>query len=315
MKRQGIPELDEVRQWIESYVKRVANLRDERGRGVTLLALRDAIEEWLRFYESQGASVEPEWIRVRNFDALLEKNAALFLKVIGRRRLQEERKQVTPNEERWWWWLDRKVEEERKKRLKRTAAILGGVTLVLVALYFFVFRLPPREQQYLNTLTAAEQALQNQAFEDVLAHCQEAIAIFPERPIPYVVAAIAAEKLGRTNEAEHFRQSARALYEKEEDLFLEEAGWYFRAGMLKEAKGCIARVLRKDPENLTALNLLGSVYEAEDNVVEALKVYQLVLELAEKKNEITLIPVAKMKIGMLQLRLPLSLPLPSPSGE
>ncbi|MBC7217249.1 MAG: hypothetical protein H5U36_03575 [Candidatus Caldatribacterium sp.] len=315
MERKRTPELDEVRQWIDSYVKRTANIKDEKGKGVELLKLRDAIEEWLRFYESQGASVEPEWIRVRNFDALLEKNALLFLKVVGRKTLEEERKKIAPPEDRFWWWLDRIIEKERKKRLKKVATTLGIAALVLVALYFFVFRLPPAEEKYLAALTAAEQALQDQDWEKVLASSQEAIETFPERPTPYIVAAIAAEKLQREKEARRFREQARALYAKEEDFLLEEAGWYFRGGILDKAKTRIAQVLAKDPENLSALNLLGSIYEAEDNVIEALKVYQLVLEIAEKKNEVTLIPVAKMKIGMLQLRLPLSLPLPSPGGE
>ncbi|MEN3202358.1 MAG: hypothetical protein ABDK87_01335 [Atribacterota bacterium] len=315
MEQKRIPELDEVRQWIESYVKRVANIRDEKGKGVDLLKLRDAIEEWLRFYESQGASVEPEWIRVRNFDALLEKNAALFLKIVGKKTLKEEREKVAPPEDRFFWWLDKKVEEERKKRLKRVATTLGVVVLILVVLYLFVFRLPPAEEHYLSALTAAEQALGERNWEKVLASSEEAIAVFPERPTPYVIAAIAAERLGKEEEAKHFRERARILYGKNEDFLLEEAGWYFRGGIFDQAKTRIAQILAQDPENLTALNLLGSIYEAEDNVIEALKVYQLVLEIAEKKNEITLIPVAKMKIGMLQLRLPLSLPLPSPGGE
>jgi len=42
--------------------------------------------------------------------------------------------------------------------------------------------------------------------------------------------------------------------------------------------------------------------------VEALKAYSRVLELAENQNQITMIPVTKMKIAMLQLRLPMSLP-------
>lgn len=315
MEGKRIPELDEVRQWIESYVKRVANLRDEKGKGIDLLKLRDAIEEWLRFYESQGASVEPEWIRVRNFDALLEKNAALFLKIVGKKTLQEEREKVAPPEDRFFWWLDRKVAEERRKRLKRAGVTLGIAASILAMLYFFVFRLPPDEEQYLTALTAAEQALQNRDWEKTLASSERAISLFPERPTPYIIATIAAENLGMEEQAKRFRERARTLYRKEEDFLLEEAGWYFRGGDFDRAKTRIAQVLASDPENLTALNLLGSIYEVEDNVIEALKVYQLVLEIAERKNEITLIPVAKMKIGMLQLRLPLSIPLPSPSGE
>lgn len=313
--RKEIPDLEEVRRSIESYVKRAANLRDERGKGVEILKLRDAIEDWLSFYESRGASVEPERTRLQNFDALLEKNAALLLKMVGKKALEKERASVAPPRERFWWWFDEKVHRERKRRLKRTMATLGVVLGVLVILYFLVFRLPPQEEQYLNALTAAERFLEERKWEEVINQCLKAMEIFPNRPTPYVVAALAAEELGRKEEASRFLEKVRPLYQSETDLLLEEANWYFRAGALEKTKTLIARVLQDDSENLTALNLLGAVYEAENNVIEALKVYQLVLDIAEKKNEVTLIPVAKMKIGMLQLRLPLSLPEVPKGGE
>ncbi|MGQ9623656.1 MAG: tetratricopeptide repeat protein [Candidatus Caldatribacteriaceae bacterium] len=308
MARKEIPELDEVRRSIESYVKRVANLQDEKGKGVEILKLRDAIEDWLSFYESRGASVEPERTRLQNFDALLEKNAVLFLRIAGKEALERERTSIAPSQERFWWWLDEKVHRERKKRLRRTVATLGVVLGVLLMLYLFVFRLPPQEERYLNALTTAERFLEEENWEEVINQCLKALETFPDRPTPYVIAALAAEKLGREEEASRFLEKARPLYQSETDLLLEEANWYFRVGDLEKTKIFIARILQSDPENLTALNLLGAVYEAENNVVEALKVYQLVLDVAERKNEVTLIPMTKMKIGMLQLRLPLSLP-------
>ena len=313
--RKEIPELDEVRRSIESYVKRVANLRDEKGKGVEILKLRDAIEDWLSFYESQGASVEPERTRLQNFDALLEKNAALFLKIAGKEALERERASIAPLQGRFWWWLDEKVHRERKKRLKRAMTAFGVVLGVLLMLYLFVFRLPPQEEQYLNALTAAERFLEEENWGEVINQCLKAMEIFPDRPTPYVIAALAAEKLGRKEENSHFLEKARSLYQSETDLLLEEANWYFRVGDLEKTKILVAQVLQNDSENLTALNLLGAVYEAENNVIEALKVYQLVLDVAEKKNEVALIPMAKMKIGMLQLRLPLSLPEVPKDGE
>ena len=86
------------------------------------------------------------------------------------------------------------------------------------------------------------------------------------------------------------------------------SNWYFRLNLLERAYSSIIEALQKEPENLAALNLLGSIYEAENKIPEALKVYTKVLELAEEQGAETMIPIARIKIGMLQFRLPLDIP-------
>ncbi len=85
MNASTIPDLDTIRKWIDDYAKRVANLQDEKGKGVELLFLRDAIHDGLLYYRSRGAFIDPEETKLSNFDALLDKNAALFLKIAGKR--------------------------------------------------------------------------------------------------------------------------------------------------------------------------------------------------------------------------------------
>lgn len=302
------PELDEVRAWIEEYVKKVANLKDQKGHELDLLSLRDQIEEWLSFYRRKGAFVDPEETRVGNFDALLEKQKLLLWKMIDKKTLQETRERLQPSRERWWWWLDERVKQEKKEKLRRQLIFSGLAAAILSALYFFVFRLPPAEQNYLNALTRAERLIEAQNWEEAIKACEEAITIFPERPTPYVVMGCIQEKLAQEEQAQETFSRAELLYQSKTDFLLEKAMWYFRLGLLDRALTTLSAILKEDPENLSALNLLGSIYEVENRVVEAIKVYERLLELAEQKGELNLIPVAKMKIGMLQLRLPLTLP-------
>jgi tetratricopeptide (TPR) repeat protein len=307
-KYQNIPGLDEVRTWIEEYVKKVANLRDQRGQEIELLYLRDRIEEWLSFYGSKGAFVDPEKTRVGNFDALLEKQGSLLVKMLDKKRFEEERKKIKPSKERWWWWIDERVKREKIMKLRRQMALLGIVIAALLSLYFLVFRLPPTEKKYLDALSRAEQLMDAGRWTEAIAACEEAIAIFPDRPNPYVIIGCIREKLGEENQAQEIFSQAESLYAKRVDFLLEKALWYFRLGMTDRSLATLSELLKEDPENLSALNLLGSVYEAENRVVEAIKVYERLLELAEKKEDLNLIPIAKMKIGMLQLKLPLTLP-------
>ena len=311
----NIPDLDTIRKWIDDYAKRVANIQDEKGRGVELLLLRDAIQDGLLFYRSRGAFVDPEETKLSNFDALLDKNAASFLKIVGRKTLKTERNKISPSQERWWWWLDTKVEKRRHQRIKRTITTTGVVAIVLIVLYFAVFRLPPAEQNYLDALTQAEKLVSENNVEEALENLERAIDIFPDRPTPYIMAGCIKEMVGETEEAQRFFTQAKTLYSTEVDFLVEKSNWYFRLNLLEKAYSSIMEALQKDPENLAALNLLGSIYEAENKIPEALEVYNKVLELAEKQGVETMIPIARMKIGLLQLKLPL-LTLPSsPEGK
>ncbi|MGC8777731.1 MAG: tetratricopeptide repeat protein [Candidatus Caldatribacteriaceae bacterium] len=304
----NIPELDEVRAWIEEYVKKVANLRDQKGKEMELLHLRDKIGEWLSFYRLQGAFVDPEETRVGNFDALLARQGALLVKMLDRRAFEEERKRLNPSRDQWWWWIDKKVRREKRLKIRKRLAILGVVAAILFSLYFLVFRLPPSEQNYLNDLTRAEQLIDEAKWEEAIQACKEAIALFPERPEPYIVMGCIKEKLGDEKGAREVFAQAEPLYSSKSDFLLGKAMWYFRLGLLERSLETLSGVLKEDPENLSALNLLGSVYEVQNKIAEAIKVYEKLLELAEKKEALELIPIAKMKIGMLQLKLPLTLP-------
>ncbi|MCX7667755.1 MAG: hypothetical protein N2Z84_02355 [Atribacterota bacterium] len=304
----SIPELDEVRTWIEEYVKKVANLKDQKGKEIELLHLRDKIEEWLSFYRSQGAFVDPEETRIGNFDALLEKQCSLFVRMVGKKALEGERKKLNPSRERWWWWIDETVKQRRKAKIRKRLILSAIAAVTLLSLYFLVFRLPPAEQSYLNAMTRAEQLIDAEKWEEAIQACKEAVVLFPERPTPYVVMGCIHEKLGEEEKAQEAFVQAEPLYSRKSDFLLEKATWYFRLALLDKSQTTVAEILQEEPENLSALNLLGSLYEAENRVVEAIKVYEKLLELAEKKEELTLIPVVKMKIGMLQLRLPLTIP-------
>lgn len=308
MNKQSMPNLDTVRSWIDQYGKQVTNLKDQKGQEIAIIRLREDIEQALAFYQAKGALVSPERTRLSNFDAELKKAAPLFLKMVGAKKLAEERKKLDVPPEKWWWWLDQIVKEKRQKRLKKTARNLVIISLVFLGLYFFVFRLPPDEQSYLNALTQAEAAISKQEFTQALSYCQQAIEIFPDRPVAYVITGCLHHKLGQEDEARLFFQKAEELYPHPHQFLLETANWYFRLQLLEEAKTALEKILNEDPQHLAALNLLGSIYETEEKIIEALELYQQVLELAEEQGEEALIPVTRMKIALLQMRLPTTTP-------
>jgi len=311
--------LDDIRGLIELYVKKVANLKDQKGEGVGILHLRSEIEAGLSYYRSKGAFLDPEETRLSNYDTILQKQAHLLVKMIGKRLFAQERDNLHPPAEQWWWQLDVLDQNRQKKALKKnlTTLILTFTSLFLI--YFFLLRLPPNEKQYLDLNSSIEKLIDQSLLasdsdqlslliDKAMQQSEEAKAIFPERPIPYIIQAALLEKTGQTQKAQPLFNQARQLYARSEDYLLDRAMWYFRLNMINQAKDSLELILADNPESIGALNLLGTIYENENNFIEALKAYNKVLELAEKQNQQNIIPVMKIKIAMLQLRLPMSMP-------
>ncbi|MCX6088783.1 MAG: hypothetical protein NTX88_00070 [Candidatus Atribacteria bacterium] len=308
--------LDDIRKMIETYGKQVSNLKDQRGNGPQILHLRSDIERGLAFYKGKGAFVDSEETRLGNFDAVLQRQARRFVHLARKTYMESERSSFSPPASEWWWWLDRTVAETLKKNFRKNLLTTVGVGVVLFLVYFFIFRLPPNEKKYLDFTMEMERLVNDSLTEKDLSRAQallqqatekakSASAFFPNRPEPYVAEAGILEKMGTNLEAEKILTIARTLYLQETDFLLDRSEWYFRLDMKERSKEMVRAILRTDPNNLPALNILGTVYEMENNVTEALQTYNRVLDLAEQQNQQTLIPVTKMKIAMLQFKMPI----------
>lgn len=313
------PSLDDIRNLIEFYAKKVANLKDQKGNGIEILNIRTDIERGLIYFRSKNAYLDPEETRLGNFDSLLKKQSRLLVKVTGKKAFIDQRSRLNPPTEYWWWWLDIEYEKNQKKTIQKNLLHFGIFFVVLFLVYFIFLRLPPQERRYLDLNSSIEKKIDQSLIEpdqnivkniyyDIIQECEQALTLFPERPAPLLIKGAISEKINHLSDAQANFNQAMTLYPSQEDFLLDQATWYFRVGMKDQAKDSLSAVLKENPDSIGALNLLGTIYEEENNYVEALKAYTRVLELAENQNHTTMIPVTKMKIAMLQLRLPMSFP-------
>ncbi|NLJ48132.1 MAG: hypothetical protein GX428_00885 [Candidatus Atribacteria bacterium] len=313
------PSLDDIRNLIELYAKKVANLKDQKGKGIEILHIRTNIEQGLAYFRSKNAYLEPEETRLGNFDSLLKKQSRFLVKGIGKKAFIDQRAILNPSTDQWWWWLDIEYKKNQKKVIQRKLLNIGIFFVIIVLVYFIFLRLPPQERRYLDlnssiekkidqSLIETDQELVKKIYNDIIQECEQALVLFPERPVPLLIKGAILEKLNNLSESQASFNQALALYPSQEDFLLDQATWFFRLGMKDQAKKSLAAILKENSDSIGAINLLGTIYEEENNYVEALKAYSRVLELAEDQNQTTMIPVTKMKIAMLQLRLPMSLP-------
>lgn len=114
--------------------------------------------------------------------------------------------------------------------------------------------------------------------EEAITHLRRAVAIDPKLQSAQLSLVQALGECGRAAEAqaamESFLQAdpARALIAKAAELH--------RAGRLEEAEGLYREILQRDPRNVEALRLLGSIAVASEHYGQAEKLLQRAVELA-----------------------------------
>ncbi len=315
MESSRILSLDEIRTLIDEYGKRAANLRDQKGKEIALLELRDTIHNSLMYYRERGAYLDSEDTRLGNHDMVLKGKAHSLVRMGGATEFARARSRLSPETGQWWWWLDKKVAEKNRQNRKKNFLTLSTVVGILLVLYFGIFRLPPDEREYYDTMNAietiSEEFTVSASRTEQLALLEEAYALtkkmqelFPERYPSYLIAGVVLEKKEDTEKAHDYYHQARALIGSEPDFLVEQAYWYLHLDSGENALLVLNEVVDTYPDHLAAWNLLGTIHEVEQRIPQAMQAYERVLELAEEQNAVSLIPITRMKIAMLQMQLP-----------
>lgn len=99
--------------------------------------------------------------------------------------------------------------------------------------------------------------------EQALAWARKAISLFPKKDNYYILAATAAHRLGRPEEAENILKTGLSAYSEDaiklgfvDPLHLALAQLYLELGQIKKSEAEISFVLEKDPNNAEALTFV-----------------------------------------------------------
>lgn len=277
-----------------------------RGRGALLPLLHrlDAIAQGLQTLEAEGIDLRPERTRWKSLCTQLRRGAERLVRHAqeGPKALQQARQELHPPDELWWWSLDLLAAEQRRRRLTRTLRAASIALLVLALLggaaYFFL-RPDPLTAQKLRLYAAADQAIQAGRWEEALARYQEAAALDPQDPEPWLRLGWAQERTGDEGAAQaSFREAATRFG----DPFAYElalARLYVEVGDSQRALPYALRATELNPQSPHAFYVLASAYEGSGKFVEALQALQTCDRLAEAQGDAELVAMARVRVGML----------------
>lgn len=286
-----------------------------RGRGELLPLLRrlEAVAEGLRTLEAEGIDLRPERTRWESLCTQVQRGAERLVRHAqeGSKALQEVRQELQPPEEHWWWRLDLLAAEQRRRRAARTARAVGIALLVLALLggaaYLFL-RPDPLTAQKLRLYAAAERAIQEGRWEEGIARYQEATAVDPQDPEPWLRLGWAQERIGDEEGARASFQEAASRFADPFAYELALARLYVEAGDFARAMPHALRATELNPESPHAFYVLASAYEGSGRFAEALQALETCEKLAEAQGDMELVAMSRVRVGTLLQRMAIPTP-------
>jgi tetratricopeptide (TPR) repeat protein len=299
---------DEYRKDIHTAELEVARL----GRGfkadevLSLLHRLDRLYEGHRELEASGLDMRSEKTRIETVHNILDEKAGAAVRILDAHRgFARARAEIDPTPERWWWYLDERVAERQARRLRRAVRMGAGAAVLLAVLVLVYVRFFRPDEATLRRYELSSQAESQSDMGDyaaALASYQDALAVAPDDPEVNLMIGVMYEALGRTAEAEAQYARAEPLYESRAMFLAVRSQSYCRLGWFEKGQADAEAAIALDGEFAAAYMALGTAYEGQGLIDQAIDALNKCAELADAQGQDQLYVIAKTRIGMLLQR-------------
>jgi len=295
--------LDNLRKMIEEYKDYVVNIDYPDREIIKMLTLRDEIEDLLLNLEKKGTDLEADKVRLETFDTIIRKKMKMVY-----RKLTASLNPLPYREERkiprshWWWYLDELLREKRV-RARKIWLTRGGIAAVaLLAAYIILTKVVPQPKQSVIYQEEANRLYEEGKLDEAINVYKKAQDIEPDDSTIPLMLGIIYEDKGLLDRANDYFERARLLSSQKIDFYNSRGMVYFQTGKLEKATLDVKKALEIHPNSAFSHFLLGSIYEMENRIAEAIVEYQIVSDL-DQDPQLTV--MARFKMGMIMQRAPL----------
>lgn len=291
---------------IDKYKGYVVNIDYLNEDIVKMLTLRDEIEDLLLNLGKKGTDLVADKVRLETFDTMVKKKMkTVFRKTTASINPLPYREEREIPRSHWWWYLDELL-KEKKSQMRKRWLIRGGIaTIALLAVYIVMTRVVPKPKQSVIYEEEADRLYQEGKLDEAIKIYRKAQDLDPDNSTISLMLGMIYEDKGLMEEANDYFERARLLSSQKIDFYNSRGMTYFQMGKLDKAVLDAKKALEIDPDNAFSHFLLGSIYEAENKIPEALAEYQIVSDL-DQDPQLTV--MARFKMGMLMQRAPLYSP-------
>jgi len=295
--------LTDLKKMIEEYKDYVLNINYPEQEILKMLTLRDEIENLLLNLGKRGTDLEADKVRLETFDAIIRKKMQkVHRKITASLNPLPYREERKIPRSHWWWYLDELLKEKRARARKRLL-IRGGVAAVaLLAIYIILTKVVPQPKQSVIYQEKARELYQEGELDEAIDVYKKAQDLEPDDSTIPLMLGIIYEDKGLLDRANDYFERARLLSSQKIDFYNSRGMVYFQTGKLDKATLDVKKALEINPNSAFSHFLLGSIYEMENKIAEAIAEYQIVSDL-DQEPQLTV--MARFKMGMIMQRAPL----------
>lgn len=277
-----IPDLSESYKYVEEFI----NLRQE-------------IEEIIEDLRRRNIPIDAEVVKLSEIDAEIKRNMKNVYRILKNSELRK-KSEIYPAEY-WWWHIWDMVEEDRKKRLRRFVIIALSIVLIMIVFWFVGSYYKTPSEDIIETI---EKSYKLFASNDILSAektLKEKLSKYPNSVELWLALGIVTEETDKKESDVAFKKALN-LYKSEEEFLISRALEYKKLNNIGKAKKDILRVLEINPVNSKALYILGTLYEEENNISEAIKIYKKIEDLGEEADP-QIVVMSKIRLVTLLQRM------------
>lgn len=286
----------------------VANLRPRMPAEELLGFLQrlDTIAAGYEQLERSGVDLRPERTRLETVHNILAEKDRMVVRALAPcGGLDSLRAQVNPPEDHYWWYLDQQIAQRKARRLKRLAwgSLIGTMVLaVLIALYVRFLRPDQATRQRLEYTFSGESSIQAGDYAAALQAYQKALEIAPDDPEINMMVGVLQERLGQTDQANAAYARAEELYGNRATLLSMRAQQYSMLGLYDQAEADALEAIELDDQFPIAYCSLGSAYEGQEKIPQAIAALQACADRAREQNQNELYVIATTRLAFLMQR-------------
>ncbi len=301
--REKLTPADDLREVLRQCELKVVALKGTGVEAVNFLRLMDKAQSLFHPLEAKGIDLRIERSRWETVKRQLRSYAVVLLREIQvAGGLAQLRETFQPPPDHWWWFLDEEMQRQRRQLLKRMS--IGGMGALLIlaiaSLLYQRFLVPdPLISQAFHLAQRAERASQEGRLEEALVEYEALRELTPDDPEVFLRLGVLYEALGQDNDAAQTYARAQDLLNSQEDFLLERGMIYLKLGRWESAQADAQAVLALNPESALGYYILGNVYEAQNQITEAMNALEQAADLAYAQGDNSFYALIKIRLGVL----------------
>jgi tetratricopeptide (TPR) repeat protein len=261
----------------------------------TLVAQYDRLER-------QGVDLRAELSRLETVQNILVEKDRIVTRVLG---LESLRAEIHPPRDHYWWYLDQRVAQRKSRRLRRLAwgSLIGALILALLTVLYVRFLRPDEAtRRRIEYTFEGDASIQAGEYAAALESYQKALEFAPDDPEINLTIGVLSEALEKTQEAKAAYARAEQLYGSRAVMLSMRAQQYSTLGWYDRAEADALEAIELDEQFPLAYCSLGSAFEGQDQVPQAIVAFQACADKAREQEQNELYVIATTRLAYLMQR-------------